>query len=98
MHAGGQEEHRQAAARLCAMRTVVCVHLAHDAGTRKVNRSAPMIIRDVNSEWREAVEPAPELLERIQPHEDLVYFEAEVDETGELAIGERVPPPHSELH
>ena len=85
-------------ARFLLMKTVVCVHLAHDAGTRKVNRSAPMIIRDVNSEWREAVEPPPELLERIAPDEDLAYFEAEVDDDGELAIGERVPPPQRELH
>ena len=80
------------------MKTVVCVHLAYTAGTANIDRSASVIIRDLNSEWQEVIGPEPELLERIEPDEDLAYFEAEIDGDGELAIGERVPPPRSELH
>jgi hypothetical protein len=80
------------------MRTVICVHLARKPGTTLINRSAPMIIRDVNSEWRQAVEADPALLEHIAADEDVAYFEAHVDDEGELEIGGRVPPPRSELH
>src|SRR3954465_10920341 len=79
------------------MKTVICVHLARKPGTITINRSAPMIVRDVNSDWRQAVEADPALLEQIAVNEDVAYFEAEIED-GELEIGGRVPPPQRELH
>ena len=63
-----------------------------------MDRSAPLLVSDLNSEYAALHGNEPFVLAQIRFDEDLAYFEAEFDDEGELTVGKRVPTPLSELH
>jgi hypothetical protein len=80
------------------MKTIVRIDLAVSDKIEEVDRSAPLLVSDLNSEYAALHKDEPFALAQMQSYEDVAYFEAEYDDEGEIVVGKRVPPPLSELH